>query len=151
MSAFLAEQFLWLKALHVAAVIFWMAGLLYLPRLFVYHSTATPGGELSETLKVQEAKLLGVIMAPASIAVWVLGLLMLWGNPTYLSEPWLHVKLALVIGLTGLHHYYVVARKKFARDERPHTERFWRILNEVPALAVIAIAILVVVKPFASG
>lgn len=149
MSDVLAASYLWLKAVHVAAVIFWMAGMLYLPRLFVYHYTASPGGELSETLKRQEERLLRVIMLPASVAVWVLGLLMLWARPDFLSQGWLHVKLALVIALTVMHHYLGVARKAFARDERPRTERFWRMINEVPALAVLVIAVMVVVKPFA--
>jgi len=148
MSDWLASAYQWLRALHILAVIAWMAGMLYLPRLFVYHMTATPGGELDEALKTQERRLLRGILNPAMIAAWVFGPLMLWANPTLLSEPWMHTKLLLVVLMSGIHGYYAVARKKFERGERPRSERFWRIANEVPAVLAIGIVILAVVEPF---
>lgn len=140
--------YLWLKALHILAVIAWMAGLLYLPRLFVYHHTAKPGGELESALIKQEERLLRIIMNPAMIAAWVLALLMLWGNSALFSQGWMHVKFLAVIALSGLHGFYAASRRKFAAGERPRTEKFWRMMNEVPFVLAIVIVIMAVVEPF---
>lgn len=138
-----------LKALHVVSVIFWMAGMLYLPRLFVYHHTATPGGELETALLKQETNLNRIIMGPALLAVWLFAILMIAANPALLGQGWFHAKLALVIALSGVHGFYSASAKRFAKGERPRSEKFWRILNEVPAIAAIVIVLLAVVKPFA--
>jgi putative membrane protein len=148
MSEILFPAYPWLRALHILAVIAWMAGLLYLPRLFVYHMTATAGGELETALAAQERRLLRFIMNPAMVAAWAFGLLMLAANPALLSQGWMHAKLVLVIGMTGLHHVYSSARKRFDRGERPRSERFWRLINEAPAVLAILIVILAVVEPF---
>lgn len=148
MGEWLAAHYQWLRALHIISVIFWMAGLLYLPRLFVYHSKAEPGGELESALNIQERNLLRIIMNPSVIAAWLFGLSMLWANPALLSLPWMHAKLTLVVVLTIVHHDYALARKRFARGERPRTEKFWRIINEIPALGAIAIVVFAVVEPF---
>jgi putative membrane protein len=138
---------LWLKALHVMAVISWMAGLLYLPRLFVYHCEAEKGSRQSETFKVMEQRLLRLIMNPAMIVVWVTGPLLAWGQGM-LNDRWLMAKFALVVVLTGYHHSLAVWRKDFAADRNARDQRFYRIANEVPALLMAGIVILVVVKPF---
>lgn len=138
-----------LKALHVVSVIFWMAGLLYLPRLFVYHHTAAPGGELETALLTQEKNLNRIILGPALIATWLFAILMIAANPALFAQGWFHAKLVLVIALSGVHGFYAASTKRFAKGERPRSERFWRIMNEVPAIAVIIIVILAVVKPFA--
>jgi len=138
---------LWLKALHVIAVISWMAGLLYLPRLFVYHCRAQAGSDQSETFKVMEHRLLRLIMNPAMIVVWVTGPWLAWAQGM-LADHWLWAKFALVCILTGYHHALGLWRKDFAADRNTRDERFYRIANEVPTLLMIGIVILVVVKPF---
>lgn len=138
----------WVKALHVIAVMAWMAGMLYLPRLFVYHSTAVKGGELSETLKVMERRLLRAIINPAMIAAFVFGGWMLYLNPALLGLPWMHAKLALVLAMSALHGALVRWRKGFAADANQHSALFYRLMNEVPTLLMIGIVILVIVKPF---
>lgn len=150
MIEFLMENYLWLKSLHIIAVIAWMAGLLYLPRLFVYHADAPIGSDKSETFKTMEYRLMRYIMAPASIATWVFGGLMLYANWDGLMSGagWMHAKLALVILMTGLHHVFVKWRKQFAKDENKRPAKFFRIWNEAPTVLMIAIVILVVVKPF---
>ena len=140
--------YLVLKALHVIFVIYWMAGMLYLPRLFVYHHQAEPGGELERALLTQEGRLVKIILNPALVIVWVLALAMIGLNTLLLGEGWFHAKLLLVLILSGAHGFYAASAKKFARGERPRTERFWRIMNEVPAIAVIFIVLLAIVKPF---
>jgi len=141
------ELYLWLKALHIVAVVAWMAGLLYLPRLFVYHSESEAGTPQSETFKVMERRLLRGIMNPALVAVWVLGLLLAWrGN--WWAAGWFHAKLVLVIMLSGLHHLFAYWRKDFEADRNRRPARFYRLWNEVPTLLLILIVILVVVKPF---
>jgi len=138
---------LWLKALHIIAVIAWMAGLLYLPRLFVYHAEAKPGSELSETFKTMEYRLLRLIMNPAMILVWITGPWLAWLEGVYLAG-WFLAKVALVVVLTGYHHALGLWRKEFAADRNVRPARFYRIANEVPTLLMAAIVILVVVKPF---
>lgn len=142
----------WLKALHVIAVIAWMAGLLYLPRLFVYHCEAPAGSVQSETFKVMEWKLSRFIMWPAMLVTVGAGglLISLPGTPGYLPQagPWLWLKLAFVAGLLVMHLLMVRWREAFAQDLNPHPQRFFRIMNEVPTLLMIGIVICVVVKPF---
>lgn len=146
----LHESYHWLKALHIIAVICWMAGMLYLPRLFVYHSRAIIGGEASEMLKIMERKLMRVIINPAMIATWVLGLWLAFTINAFAPEngQWLHAKLTLVLLLQVAHAMMSRWRKAFARDERPKSERFFRIFNEVPAVLMVVIVLLVVIKPF---
>lgn len=139
--------YLWLKALHIIAVISWMAGLLYLPRLFIYHSDVARGSEASETFKVMERRLYRVIMNPAMMLAWLLGLYLAWSVYGF-SGGWLHGKLALVLLLTGVHVFFGRSVNAFARDENRIPARQWRFLNEMPALLMIAIVILAVVKPF---
>ena len=141
--------YLWIKTLHLIAVVAWMAGLMYLPRLFVYHATATPDGELSETLKTMERRLLYGIMTPALAATWVLGLtLMFWPGGGAMTQGWLYVKLLCVIGITGVHMYCARLRRVFAVDANTRSARFYRVLNEIPFVLFIIIAVLVIVKPF---
>lgn len=139
--------YLWLKALHIVAVISWMAALLYLPRLFVYHAGVAPGSEASETFKVMERKLLKFIANPASIAVWVLGLWLAFELDAW-RQGWLHAKLLLVLLLTGYHHFCMAAVKRFAGDANARPARFYRMVNEIPAVIMVGIVILVVLKPF---
>lgn len=143
------DFYTWAKAFHVIAVIFWMAGLLYLPRLFVYHSGAKPGGELETVLLIQERRLLKIIMNPSMIVAFILGLYLVGANVAAGSFGlWLVIKLALVFGLMGYHMVMAGDSKKFARGERPRSEKTYRILNEIPALATIPIVIMAIVKPF---
>jgi len=141
------ELYLWLKALHVIAVIAWMAGMLYLPRLFVYHCEVTPGSAESERFKVMERKLMRAIINPSMIAVWVLGLTLAIVTHAY-TQGWLQLKFVLVLALSGIHGLLAGSMKAFARDENRRTQRFYRIINEVPAALMVVIVILVVVKPF---
>ena len=146
MTAFITDWYAWIKALHVIAVIAWMAGLLYLPRLFVYHCAAAPGSELAETLKVMERRLLRAIMNPAQGAAFVFGGMLLWLQDW--SQGWLHAKLMLVAGLVVVHHLFALWRKDFAADRNSRPARFYRLWNEVPNLLMIGIVILVIVRPF---
>jgi len=141
------NAYLWVKALHIIAVIAWMAGLLYLPRLFVYHTATTRGSQASETFKVMERRLLRVIMNPAMIASWVFGL---WLYVSYgdLSDVWIHIKLALVIAMSVAHGLMARWRKDFELDRNERPDMFYRIANEVPTALMIIIVILVVIKPF---
>jgi putative membrane protein len=139
--------YLWLKAFHVIAVIAWMAGMLYLPRLFVYHSETPKGSIQSETFKIMERRLLKAIINPAMIVTWVLGLYLVWDGGWYKSG-WLHTKVLLVVILSGLHGVYVRRLKDFAADKNTRPAKYYRILNEVPTVLMIGIVILVIVKPF---
>lgn len=144
----MAEWYLWFKALHVISIIAWMAALLYLPRLFVYHCEAAPGSETSERFKVMERRLEQAIMTPAMIASWLFGLLVIAAIPDFLSQGWLHAKLTLVIGLTAVHFLLARWRRGFAGDSNTRSQKFYRVINEVPTLLMIAIVIFVIVKPF---
>jgi len=144
---FLSNYIDWIKSLHVIAVIAWMSGLLYLPRLFVYHTEAQPGSAGSERFKTMERKLLRSIMNPAAIAVWILGPTLAWLTGAY-QDRWLQVKFVLVVGLTVVHHLCGRWRKDFERDANTHTARYYRAWNEVPAVLMVFIVILVIVQPF---
>jgi len=141
------DVYLWLKAFHIIAVVAWLAGMLYLPRLFVYHCDADVGSIQSETFKVMERRLLKAIINPAMIAAWLLGLWLAWQGGWF-KAPWLHVKLALVIGMSGVHGILSKYVREFAADRRRKSQKFFRILNEVPTVLMILIVVLVVVKPF---
>ena len=143
----MAEYYLWIKAFHIMAVIAWMAALLYLPRLFVYHTETIPGSAESERFNIMERRLLRGIMTPAMLAAWILGLTLIFTGP-YGTAGWLHAKLAFVLGLSGMHGIFAKFTKDFASDANKHSQRFYRLLNEVPALLMVAIVILAVVKPF---
>jgi putative membrane protein len=139
----------YIKAFHVIAIIAWMAGLLYLPRLFVYHASAAKGSELSETFKVMERRLLRLITTPAMIASWALGLYLAFSGLIDWSEDgWFHLKLALVVLLSAFHGLLAKWTKDFALDRNTRSPRFYRIANEVPTLLMIFIVILVIVRPF---
>ncbi|MAW81502.1 MAG: TIGR00701 family protein [Parvularcula sp.] len=148
MGEFLSGAYLWIKSFHLIMVIAWMAGMMYLPRLFVYQHQSEKGGEAERYFIQMQRRLLKGIINPSMILVWVLGILMLIANPAILSQGWFHVKLALVVGISAVHGFYASSRRKFEKGERPRTEKFWRIMNEVPFLALIVIVILVIVKPF---
>jgi putative membrane protein len=144
----LADHYELLRGLHILAVIAWMAGLLYLPRLFAYHTRAAAGSEMDATFQTMEAKLLRIIMNPAMVAAWIFGLGLIaadgeirgWG---FLLQPWIVVKLVGVLFLTWWHHYLSVARKRLAAGTNTRTERFWRMTNELPFLAAIVMVIAV--------
>lgn len=141
------DLYAWLKALHVIAVIAWMAGMLYLPRLYIYHCNAQLGSAMSETFKVMERRLLRAIINPAMIAAWALGLAMAWAGDLW-AEGWFHGKLLLLLGMQLTHAGYARWRRHFASDANRHSARFYRFMNEVPTVLMIGIVILVIVKPF---
>ncbi|HYA04547.1 MAG TPA: protoporphyrinogen oxidase HemJ [Xanthobacteraceae bacterium] len=141
----------WMKAFHVIAVIAWMAGMFYLPRLYVYHCRAEKGSVQSETFKIMERRLLRAIIDPAMVASWLLGLWLAWYGPDshygWFASGWFQAKLVLVIALSTFHGMLARWRKDFAADNNRHSEKFYRIINEVPTVLMIAIVIFAVVKP----
>jgi putative membrane protein len=137
----------WIKALHVVAVISWMAGMLYLPRLFVYHCEAEKGSKQSETFKVMERRLMRAIINPAMIVTWLAGLYLAWAGQWYLS-PWFHAKFLLVLVMSVVHAFFSRWRRDFEADRNARSRRFYRFINDVPTLLMILIVVLVVVKPF---
>jgi len=143
---------LWLKAFHIIAVVAWMAGMLYLPRLFVYHCAAEKGSVQSETFKVMERRLLRAIINPAMAATWVLGLWLAWLVPDsrygWFASGWLQAKIALVLLLSALHGLFARWVRDFGADRNRHSQKFYRIINEIPTLLLIVIVLLVVLKPF---
>jgi putative membrane protein len=141
------DLYLWIKALHIIAVMSWMAALLYMPRLFIYHTDAAPGSEQSETFKMMEQRLLKVIMNPAMMISWGLGLYLAWTVYGF-QGGWLHAKLLFVVLLTGVHMRFSRAVRAFGRDENIRSARYWRLMNEAPTLLMILIVIMAVVKPF---
>ncbi|MCE7030357.1 protoporphyrinogen oxidase HemJ [Jiella avicenniae] len=143
------SAYLWVKSVHVFSVIAWMAGMLYLPRLFVYHAGAEVGSVQSETFKVMERRLLKGIINPSMIGTWVAGLwLAVAGGWLTGGDVWLHVKILLVLVMSGIHGMLTGATRRFAEDRNEKSARYWRVLNEVPALLLVGIVVLVVVKPF---
>lgn len=137
----------WVKAIHVIAVISWMAGMLYLPRLFVYHCAAETGSVQSETFKLMENRLLKAIINPAMGLTWIAGLWLAWQSQAYL-DGWFHVKFLAVILLSGVHGFFTKAVRLFAEDRNEKSARFWRLMNEVPTLLMIVIVIMVIIRPF---
>jgi putative membrane protein len=143
------DGYLWLRALHIIAIIAWMAGLLYLPRLYVYHCQQVPGSLASETFKIMERRLLRLIMNPAMAASFLFGIWLIWElGAAASSAGWLHAKIVLVLLLAGMHGMMAKWRRDFEADRNRHSERFYRVMNEVPTLLMIGIVILAVVKPF---
>lgn len=140
----------WIKAFHLIAVISWMAGMLYLPRLYVYHAQSRPKSEASEMLKVMERRLLRLIINPAMIATWGLGiwLVTLYGWENLKTAGWFHVKVSMIILLQICHAAFARWRKDFAADRNKHTARFYRIANEIPTVLMAVIILMVIVKPF---
>ncbi len=137
----------WMKVLHVLAIISWMAAMLYLPRLFVYHVDAPKGSPQSETFKVMERRLARAIMTPAMVVAWLSGLWLAW-QAGFFKSGWFHGKLALVVVLSGVHGLLVARLRAFAEDRNDRSGVWYRVLNEVPTLLMIGIVILVIVKPF---
>jgi putative membrane protein len=148
MQNFILQNYEWFKALHVISMVSWMAGLLYLPRLFVYHVGADKDSELSETLKIMERRLLRFIMNPAMIVTWLFGIALLYANFGLLHSHWMHAKLTLVLLLTGFHHVLGKWRKVFLKDANVRSAKFYRQVNEIPTVLMILIIIMVIVKPF---
>ena len=145
----LNPYYLWIKAFHIIAVIVWMAGMLYLPRLYVYHCEVAPGSPESAKFKVMERRLLKAIINPAMATTWLLGIMLaLTPASGGFAQGWLHAKLALVLGLSALHGLFARWQRDFANDANRHTQPFYRICNEIPAVLMVGIVILVVVKPF---
>jgi putative membrane protein len=143
------EGFVWLKSLHVIFVIFWMAGLFMLPRYLAYHCETAIGSAESEVWKSRERRILRIILTPAMVVVWLAGLMMIAARPELLSSGgWLHAKLTLVVLLSGYHGFLAAQVRRFGNDGGMRNGRTWRLLNEIPSFAAIAIVILVIVKPF---
>jgi len=140
------ESYQWIKAIHLIAVIAWMSGMLYLPRLFVYHCDAAPGSDKSETFKIMERRLLRGIMTPAMITVWVFGIWLLYLSETW-NEPWMMIKGVLIIAMTVMHQLFALWRKDFEADRNKRSAKFYRIANEIPTLLMIGIVVLVIVQP----
>jgi len=137
------EHYDLLRGIHIIAVIAWMAGMLYLPRLYVYHTKAIPGGELDSALQVMEVKLLRIIINPAMILTWLFGLSLMAARPDVLAQPWMWVKLAGVLFLSSWHGFLAGARKKFAAGTNTRSEKFWRMTNELPFLAAVVMVLAV--------
>lgn len=145
---FLLPFYLYIKAFHVIAFVSWMAGMLYLPRLYVYHADTEKGSAQSETFKVMERRLLRYIMNPAMIATFLFGILLISANPALLSDGWLHAKILLVLIMAGTHGMLSKCRRNFEADANIRPAKFYRIINEVPTVLMIVIVILAVAKPF---
>lgn len=145
---FLLPFYNWIKVLHLLSVVAWMAAMLYLPRLFIYHHQSEKGGEAEGLFVQMERRLLKGIMTPSMIATWVFGLLLVAAIPAWGSEPWFIIKFLFVIAMSGVHGFYSASYKKFAAGERPRSQKFWRIINEVPFVFLIIIVVMVLVKPF---
>ena len=140
--------YLYVKALHIIAAVSWMAGLLYLPRLFVYHADTDIGSVRAETFKVMERRLLKAIMNPAMIATFGFGIWMLYLNPSLLLEGWMHVKIVCVLAMAGCHGIFGRIRRQLENDQTPYSSKSYRIWNEVPTVLLIVIVIMAVVEPF---
>lgn len=144
-NSFLSEHYSWLLSLHIIAVISWMAGMFYMPRLFVYHTRLETGSDASEMFKEMELKLIRIIINPAMIFAWVFGLSMAFGQDLW-GHSWFQLKFLCVILMSGFHGFLSRWRKQFARDENIHTEKFYRLMNEVPTILMIIIVFLVIMK-----
>ena len=145
----MTQYYLWIKAFHIISIICWMAAMLYLPRLFIYHCAAKPGSEMSETFKVMERRLARYIMTPAMLSTYIfgLGLLHIVGSQTCLQPSFLG-KMAMVLGLTGVHGFLIGSQKKFAKDENTTSQMVFRVVNEIITVLMVTIIILIIVKPF---
>jgi protoporphyrinogen IX oxidase len=145
----MTQYYLWIKAFHIISVICWMAAMLYLPRLFIYHTQAKPGSEMSETFKVMERRLARYIMTPAMLSTYIFGLALIHivGSPTWLQPSFLG-KMAMVMGLTGVHGFLIRSQKKFAKDENTTSQTVFRVVNEIITVFMVTIIILIIVKPF---
>lgn len=148
MRDFLLAHYFSIKALHIIAVIAWMAGMMYLPRLFIYHHQAKKGGEAERFFVTMERRLFLGIINPSIIAVWLLAGLMLYARPEIMGQGWFLVKFPMVLAISGVHGWYSRARKAFERGERPRSEKFWRMMNEVPFVLMIVAVFMAVTKPF---
>lgn len=149
MEGFLGGAYLWIKALHIIAVIAWMAGMLYLPRLFVYHAEAAPLSELDKTLQVMERRLLRGIVNPSMIVTLVFGVLLFINRgPGIWQEGWWHVKLLMLILMFAIHGFLSRWRRAFAEGRNAHSARFYRWMNEMPAVLMVVIVLMAVAKPF---
>jgi len=144
----MAAFYLWFKVLHLGSVIAWMAGMMYLPRLFIYHHQSQPGGEAADFFKVMERRLLKGIMTPAMLVTWVFAILLMIANPSVFSGIWFYCKIVFVLAMTAIHGFYASSQKKFHEDIRPRDQKFWRLMNEVPFILIVLILIMVLVKPF---
>ncbi len=145
----MADPYLWLKWLHIVSVISWMAGLLYLPRLFVYHAENGVSSPQAETFKVMERRLYKAIMTPAMLASWLFGLALIWSlGVDFSSDFWIWAKLVLVLVLTGFHGHLGKIRRQFEQDQSPHSAKYFRLINEVPTVIMLAVVFIVVFKPF---
>jgi putative membrane protein len=142
------NSFLWLKALHIISFTAWMAGMFYLPRLYVYHAGAVRGSDSDKMLQVMERRLLRIIINPAMILTFIFGISLVASEPEVLQQGWLHAKIFLVLCMTGVHGYLAKIRKDFERGENIRTDKFYRLLNEIPTFLLILIVILVIIKPF---
>ena len=149
MGSFLSEFHLWIKSLHVISVIAWMAGMFYLPRLYVYHVAAQPGSVQSETFKIMERRLIRAIINPAMAAAWLFGILLLM-TPGLIdwSAGWIYVKLAAVLAMSGFHGALSRWRRAFEEDRNRYSAKFYRMVNEIPTVLMIVIVIMVIVRPF---
>jgi len=148
MAEILSQNYDWLRALHIISIIAWMAGMLYLPRLFAYHTEAEKGSVTSETFKIMERRLLKIIMNPAMIAAWLFGILMIIANPALFDGGWMHVKMLGVVAMSALHMAFSKWVRVFAADENKREARFYKLMNEIPAGIMIIIVIMAVAEPF---
>jgi protoporphyrinogen IX oxidase len=137
----------WIKALHVVAIISWMAAMLYLPRLFIYHCASEKGSVQSETFKVMERRLLKAIMTPAMVVSWLSGLYLVWRGGWHVAG-WFHVKFVSVLAMSAVHGYLAGVTGVFARDGNKKPQRFYRVINEVPTVLMLVVVVMVIVKPF---
>jgi len=148
MGAFLLSIYPWIKGIHIIMVIAWMAGMMYLPRLFIYHHQSKKGGEAEGYFIQMERRLMKGIMTPSMVVVWIMALSMLAVNPGLIQSGWFIGKLIAVLGISGIHGFYVGNQRKFENGDRPKTEKFWRIMNEIPFILLIFAVLLAIVKPF---
>ncbi len=148
LAEFFQEYYYWLLALHIISVISWMAGMFYLPRLFVYHTRLEIGSEASEMFKEMERKLMRIIINPAMSGTWIFGLALSFGQDSWHAGGWFYIKIAAVLILSGFHGYLSKWRKLFERDKNPHPERYFRLMNEVPTILMMIIVFMVFLKPF---